>query len=342
MNFNISNLATLVFSVTKAAEPQKPLELKSFDVAKEAQQNLQQANVQTNLPSPNPAVIIVKTPTVMNNMQLNMFLRDMLNLPKDWLELMVKFSSGQNDTVSAMLKNLAATNNQGLSSEVLKLLQSNAKVDLLALAQLLKNNSGLLADKLLRLVNSSGLNQSNIAQMKEIMLIGASLALNAQTNPAEFIRNIIQMYLPWLPLLPPQQKDLEEIMEQAGKKEKDNSQVLFYISTEKSGYFKIEIILLDEPEIFITHIVEKADDEVKYKILDNLKTIIKKHSLRAKFFFSQRAENSEEKPLQKQLYIVNSTDSMIGLSLIQLIARVIFEFDEKYSLQQTREDRLKG
>ena len=42
---------------------------------------------------------------------------------------------------------------------------------------------------------------------------------------------------------------------------------------------------------------------------------------------------------EKQLYIVNSTNSLIELTLIQLISRIIFEFDEKEGLRFSKSQK---
>ena len=65
------------------------------------------------------------------------------------------------------------------------------------------------------------------------------------------------------------------------------------------------------------------------KVSEHIKENIKKTSIDAKIFFSKKIDNEELNLKEKQIYIINSTNSTVGLTLIQLIARVIFEFDEK-------------
>ncbi len=337
MNFNISNLASLVFSVNKTTTPQKTTETKEFNISTSNNENLSNFNSKQ---IENLHTQISKTATnIMNNIQQNIFLRDMLGLPKEWTNLLNEFSiNSTNSQLATILKNLNTQGTNTANASLLALLQSNAKVNLISLAEYLNKNSVLMADKLLKYMGTANMSQNNISQLKEIMLIGASIANSVQINPQEFIRDIIQMYLPWLPLVPPQDKDLNEIEAKTATKEKENSQILFYISTNSLGYFKIEIFLDTENEIYITNICEKENEELREIICTNIKENTKKISIKAKLFFSKKIENEELNLKDKQLYIVNSTDSLVGLTLIQLISRIIFELDEK---QGQRIEKLK-
>ena len=108
-----------------------------------------------------------------------------------------------------------------------------------------------------------------------------------------------------------------------------NTQISFYVSTDFLGYFKTEILLGETNEIYITNISDIESNDLKENLCANLTENIKKTSIKAKLFFMKKKDNDEFALQKKQLFIINSTDSVIGLTLIQLIARTIFEFDEK-------------
>ena len=158
-------------------------------------------------------------------------------------------------------------------------------------------------------------------------MIGASIAGSAKTNPNEFIRDIIQMYLPWLPLVPPKDADLEEIQAKINGSSENDAQISFFVSTTNIGYFKIEIVTGNEPEIYINNVYEREIAELKETLIKTLKETIKKTFPAAKVFYSGKTDNDLDKK-EKQLYIVKSSDSMVGLVLLQQIARTLFEFDE--------------
>ncbi|MBR2386123.1 hypothetical protein IKA92_02360 [bacterium] len=326
MNLNISNLASIVFSVNKNVAPQKTAGNSEFKAPTPT-------NTQSDNLTPRQFAVLSQQVTtaatnIMNNIQQNIFLKDMLGLPKEWTNLLNEFAfSANNAQLAAMLKGLQSAN-APVNSSLLALLNSSARVNLAALAQQLSQNSSLMADKMLKLMGNA-MNQQNIAQLKDIMLIGASIANNAQVNPQEFIRDIIQMYLPWLPLVPPQDKDLTEIETKAGGQGNENSQLLFYLSTSTLGYFKVEVLLGDENEVYITNIVEKFNNELKELLCNKLKESFKTTSINAKLFLSQKVDNEEINLKEKQIYIVNADDSLAGLTLLHSISRTIFEFDEK-------------
>ena len=339
MNLNISNLASLIFSVNKNIAPPKTVENKEFKV-QSSQQTLQNNNLNSQQFIGVTNRIVNTANSLMSNMQQNIFLRDMLNLPKEWTSLLNEFAfSANNAQLANLLKNLQNANTGTINSSLLALLNSSAKVNLEALAAQLGQNSSLMADKMFKLMGNA-INQQSIAQLKEIMLIGASIANSAQVNPQEFIRDIIQMYLPWLPLVPPQEKDLNEIETKTGASDNENSQLLFYLSTNTLGYFKVEILLGDENEIYINNVVSKTNNELRELLCNNIKESLKKVSLNAKLFFSQKIDYEEIKLQEKQLYIVNSSDSLAGLTLLHTISKTIFEFDEKEGQRAQRVEEI--
>ncbi|MCR4880603.1 MAG: hypothetical protein K6A44_01440 [bacterium] len=326
MNFNISNLAHIVFSVQKNVEPQKPApqQMQKFSLEQKNAETL--ANLSAKELQGTIARIQIAATNIMNNMQQNMFLRDMMGLPKDWTSLLNEFLLTSNSQVANIINNLNTTGQNTMQEALLALLSSNSKVDLAALAAMLNKNAALMSDKLIKYMGDISMH-GNIAQLKDIMLIGASIASSAKTNPNEFIRDIIQMYLPWLPLVPPKQEDLNEIQAKISGGSEGDAQISFFISTTNLGYFKIEIVVSDEPELYINNVYEKEVDELKENLVKTLKENIKKNSPRAKVFYSGKVDKELDKK-DKQLYIVKSSDSMVGLILLQLVSRLIFEFDE--------------
>lgn len=333
---NIPNLASLVFSINKVA-PQQPVQPQQTNAtnAETPKFNPSPSNQELlNNMSPNQLnnlsrQVVQASQNTMTNMQQNVFLRDMLELPKDWNFLMREFAFSENAQLANLLKNLNASNQSSLQEALLALANSNARLNLNALAEFINKNSTLLADKLLKYMGDANIGQNNIAQLKNILLIGASIANSANVNPQEFVRDIMQMYLPWLPLVPPKEEDLNEIELKMAQSADKNGQILFYVSTKNLGYFKIEIVLENGTEIYITNITEFPNDELKTDLCKILKDGIKTISAEAKLFYSRKIDDAKLELKEKQLFIINSNDSVLGLSLIHQISRNLFEFDEK-------------
>lgn len=334
MNFNISNLASVLFQVNKNVNTSQKVDktTQKFEALANKQANLE--NISSKALDGLYMQVANSATRIMTNIQQNIFLRDMLGLPKEWNILLNNFLlANNNPQIASMLKNLNTLERNSIQNSLLALLNSNIQVDLKALAEQLKLNSNLMADKLLKQMGAQNMTQQNIAQLKTLMTIGASIAGNVEINPQEFLRDILQMYLPWLPLVPPKEQELNEIEEKTAPIKNYNAQVLFYISTDNIGYFKIEIISVDEISIYIDNVTEQKDDDLKMALYEKIQSNIKETSINAKLYFSQKIDTEILNKKDKQLFIVNSTNSLIELILIQLLSKVIFEFDEKEGLR---------
>jgi len=331
MSFNVNNLSNINSMTSKAVEVQKTASTSSnqtFSVST-SDQNL--LNHMTSKQLDNLYVQVSSAAAnVMSNAQQNIFLRDMLGLPKDWTGLLNEFVFNNNTQIANMLENLGNINQNAMKDSLLALLVANSRVNLSALAAQLGKNSGIMTDKLLKYMGTMNMSQHNIAQLKDIMLIGASISGSLQTNPNEFIRDIIQMYLPWLPLVPPKEEDINELEEKMSGGDNKDARVSFYISTNNLGYFKVEVLLCENNEVYISNVSKNEQDETfKESLIQNIEAAIKKASIKAKLFFSSKIDKEEPRIKGKELFIVTSTDAMVGLLLMQLISKTIFEFDDK-------------
>jgi len=333
MDFNISNLANVLFGInqtqtTISNKPQNNTDATQPKFEASPTDSEMLANMTSSQVTNLAKQAATSAANIMSNAQQNMFLRDMLDLPKDWNFLLKEFSFSDNEQISKLLKTLNNNNQSSLQSALLALAQANASVDLAAIAEHLRKSSALMADKLLKYMGAGNMSQNNISQLKSIMLIGASIANSANVNPQDFVRNMVQMYLPWLPLVPPNEENLNEIEDKIPPTDKTGA-ILFYLSTHNIGYFKVEILSDENIEIFITNITEIPNEELREDLSNIMKEKIKTVSQNAKLYFTNKIDNEELNIKEKQIYIVNSDDSMIGLSLLHLISKTIFEFDEK-------------
>jgi len=162
MNFNISNLASIIFSVNKNVGTNKTANKSEFQAPTINNSQSETITTQQFIGLTNHIAITAKN--IMNNMQQNIFLRDMLNLPKEWTNLLNEFAfSANNAQLANLLKNLQNQNGGTINSSLLALLNSSARVNLAALAEQINKNSSLMADKMLKLMGNA-MNQQNITQ----------------------------------------------------------------------------------------------------------------------------------------------------------------------------------
>ena len=105
MNFNISNLASIIFSVNKNVATNKTANKSEFQAPPTNNSQSETLTPQQFIGLANQITISAKN--IMNNMQQNIFLRDMLNLPKEWTNLLNEFAfSANNAQLANLLKNL--------------------------------------------------------------------------------------------------------------------------------------------------------------------------------------------------------------------------------------------
>ena len=335
MDFNISSF---VFSINKTStvKPVNSEQTKQFEVETNVANNNQNALAKEVIALPQTAA----TASIMNNIQMNMFLREMLNLPKEWAALLSEFTKLNGLNVKEIEKALSNLNN---NSRLAALLQINPKVDLEAIAKLIASNSTQLTDKMVKLMAGANFDKTLINQMKEISLIGSSIATALNINQTDFIRSIVQMYLPWLPFVPPEQRDNTERLTEAFSDEEvhASSQTSFFLTTVALGYFKFEIAEDNGIEIFVTRIAEKIDESDDYlnKIIND---VAKKYFKDIEFSYFSKEKICEDIKKEKELHIISSSNSAIALMLIQMLSRKIFETDDNKIIDNNRLTKLEN
>ena len=333
MDFNISSF---VFSINKTStvKPVNSEQTKQFEVESNIANNNQNASAKEVIVLPQTAA----TASIMNNVQMNMFLKEMLNLPKEWATLLSEFIKLNGVNAKEIENALSNLNN---NTKLASLLQINPKVDLEAIAKLIASNSTQLTDKMVKLMSGAIFDKALINQMKEVSLIGSSIATALNINQNDFIRSVVQMYLPWLPFVPPEQREnMERLTETFSDEEQHSSmQTSFFLTTVALGFFKIEIIEEKGIEIFITRITDKlneTDDTLKKM----LKDVATKYFKETNFDYFSKEKLCEDIKKEKELHIINSSNSAISLMLIQMLSRKIFEADDEKILDNTRASKL--
>lgn len=113
------------------------------------------------------------------------YIKDLLNLPRDFQTLISQIE-GNIDPNAKALKDLS------------KLLV-NGKINLTALTSLLGENSKDAVQKLMMTIMTvSKMGSNNVSQLKELM--GLFSSANPTVDSAQTVKNLIMLYLPWLPL----------------------------------------------------------------------------------------------------------------------------------------------
>lgn len=160
-------------------------------------QNLQSTS-QNNAPmffKSAPLTLSLVSEQKLTTMEINEkanYAKDLLNLPKDFSELINQITSGAQNPSSANILN------QQMAQELQKLLQ-NGKIDLTALSNLLNDNSKAAMQKLMMTIaNVAKYGANDVSTLKELMNLFATSSAIASESQA--LKTLMLLYLPWLPL----------------------------------------------------------------------------------------------------------------------------------------------
>lgn len=308
-------------------------------VAQNNVQNSQQASVvqpqqQTNTPYiaqpflPQTTQQLTQTVAelaLLNQQQTASMLKDLLQMPKNFEQLLTQLSSMPQETAqkTALMLLASSLNTTQLSA----LLQTNSKQAMTNLYQMLAqfNQVGV------------GMNDEQTSQLsKLISFVSASASSDVQT-----IRTTMLMYLPWLPLTDPNAFKLE--IANAGSDGGIGSDdfVTILISTENYGNIKADIYKTNEDGIKIEFVSSQTfpqkelitlmkEESVKYNININL-------ILETKEIFNKKKNEKSE----TQIYMNTSPGINPFLLLISnTVIKNVHIIDTKENIREKRKEKI--
>jgi len=167
-------------------------------------QNFQSQTMQNSAPlffKSTPLTLSVASELKLTTIEIEQkanYAKDLLNLPRDFTELINQITSNSTQT-SAL--------NQQMLENLARLFQ-NGKVDLSLLSTLLNSTSKEAMQKLMMTIANLARHGANdVSGLKELMnLFSANTAL---TSDNQALKNLLLLYLPWLPLSQRTENDLD-------------------------------------------------------------------------------------------------------------------------------------
>jgi len=312
ININsITNIISIINSTVKQTG-EKPQNFSS------TQQEVKQQPAQTNLNN---------IPTVFNKMtnsQLNKLLIELLDLPKDLKSFLSLMTSGN-----------------AKSFNIEELLLNNQNININMIKQFIEENSKQLLDKLIKLTQQQG-GGFNTEQFKEIIALSQSLIPSSTASTQEVLKDIMLLYLPWLPLS--KNKEFENLLKSFGEENKQNNNaVSAYISTVNIGIFLINIASETQMnvELIIDNILSEEKTDYSERLKDEMFKSLAKTGIKSKIEIKQKVSSEIKETGEKQLHI-NSCESLNPLIILALYSAVaaIFEIDDKISLLEKRQRQI--
>jgi hypothetical protein len=262
---------------------------------------------------------------VLTRAEQAVLLRDMMNLPKEITSLLALLAF--NNTDSKLLQELFADMTKLiLISDIQKVLDTNSK-DLL--------------NKLLKLIQPTPGNIQNVDQLKDLIstMQGLIPAFNSPNN--EVLKSVILLYLPWLPLVQPQDFRIEYQEENKEEEQAEDVSLVIYITTENIGRLKcivrsnnntlhIQVESLNYDESIKDHL-----SAINKKINEEIKSAKITASTELSSYKSKEINKSERREVSIQQ---GHSISPKILMAAHIITKVVFEIDENISLRKKREE----
>ena len=193
-------------------------------------------------------------------------------------EMQSALKSQINTQMASALKNLQLTAGQMISiSDIAALIQTNGK--------------DAVTKLILAMANAAKQGVNDLGQMKETAkLINASIALASTDNPAQTLKTLMLLYLPWLPLHEGAGFDLE--IETSENKGAENESILIVTITTVNYGIIIATIILETPNSVHVNI-ECTEKFPKDELLLRLENEQKHYSMQSIISFDTKKENNE-------------------------------------------------
>lgn len=195
------------------------------------------------------------------------YIKDLLNLPRDFETFINQIQSGTNPVFKDLNKLLI-----------------NGKIDINSLTLLLADNSKEAVQKLMEtIVSVSKMGSNNVSELKKLM--GLFSSATSSIEPAQTMKNILMLYLPYLPLSIRHELNLDFNIDIFDKidgpdPDKENKTETIKIMIQTANYGNIlatlELALNNEIDILI----EAGENFSEKEVLDEFKKENKKLNTR--------------------------------------------------------------
>lgn len=242
------------------------------------------------------------------------YVKDLLNLPRDFQTLIDQIQG----------------NNQDLQSlkELSKLLQ-NGKISLSGLSLLISNNSKEAAQKLMNTIMAvSKMGSSDLSQLKHLMGMFTSASVNIEST--QMVKNLIMLYLPWLPLSV--RNDLKLDFE-IGINEKNSDggegleTITIMIQTANFGNILATLESSFDNDINIS--ISAGEDFPEKKVMEKFQNENKTNNIKAKIDVQKTTSISKNLKKEEQNFKITTSDFVSPKLLLAAhsLIKIIIELD---------------
>lgn len=297
-----------------------------------------QANPQPQVPTkepyiaqpflPNTTTQIAQTTAelALLNQQQNMnMLRDLLQLPKNFEQLLMQLSTNPKQTNQKIaLLLIASTLNVGKLSD---LLQTNSKQAMTNLYQMMAQ---------LNQVKMS-LKDEQLTQITKLI----SFVAASSTSDVQTIRTTMLMYLPWLPLTDPNSFKLEIANDGSNGGQNSDDSITILIQTINFGNIQADIYKTAQDGIRMEIITSETFPQKELTIL--MQDESKKYNININVDLAKKEAFNKEKNENSQTQVCMNTSPGVNPFLLLIsnaLIKGVHTIDEKESLKEIRKEKL--
>lgn len=266
----------------------------------------------------------------MKGNEMSMILKDFLNMQKDIETFLATMSN--NTTAQQLTK-----------ADIAKLLMST-QMDLSKLTAFMQQNGKEALSKLFTM--TANFSQSGAvarsSQMSEIIAILNACTPNSETSQTQVLKNMMLLYLPWLPL--GEQNFTIEIGTSGGKEEGEAGEDSITVLISTVNYGNVQVLIFKGENSTINFNIYAGEIFPKEKVISQLKAEARDYNVQTSMVFEKK-ENLEKsvKTKSTETKVSVNTGKHVNPFLIlmaQTAVRIIIETDKNASLIETRKEKL--
>ena len=361
-NFDLGRMLMKFTNTHMFANRQAPVNSQS--VHESFAQNIQQ-NVPAQTSVSNTVNLQMNT---LHSMDMAVYAKEVMQLPKNLNEFIYMLQKGmtqlqfnqmfsqqiaaQRNALSQMQAQILAQL-QGLSTpgqiqtiiqtQLATQLQSSIKnlalsptgmIDLSQIAQMIQANGKEAVTKLITAMTAASKQGINdLSQIKEMArLINNSMAAAAQNDPAQTLKVLLLLYLPWLPLEEGVGFDLD--IETSDDTDESDSILTITISTVNYGTVTATLVLETSNSVHVS--IECSKDFPKEELLIRIQGDEKHYSMNSVVTFSDKEAKAEDNVAKAKINMSQTTEiNPFMLLMAHTVIRHTIEIDNNKSIGVT-------
>ena len=250
----------------------------------------------------------------LNQMQMARFLNEQYSmrglnpsLTSERAQILAQLQGLSTEELQLALKTQLATANAANSIRNLEIL-SKGMISMSALSEMLQaGGKDAIAKLILTMANASQQGVKDLSQLKDTAkLINASVAIASQDNPAQTLKTLLLLYLPWLPL----QEGTDFEVEIQKKEGGDDSDSILVITITTVNFGKVVATLILETSNSVHVSIDCSEKFPREELLNRLRSEEKQYSVNSVITFQNMETKSEDTTRTKAAVTMSSMEEV--------------------------------